>query len=298
MKPVVEHETVLSALSALFPAPHAVETVSEGEESQVFAFRSGSESFICRVNRSALPFEKDLYCWNQFGSEDLPIPEIISISHLEDHSICVSRRADGCTLQDLPDTTLPSIVNAVAHALTAIAQAPVGDTTGAGSFDASGNGQHKTWADHISSIGDAHRYDWHGLRHLVPRSWVDRHMRFILDWLPHSPEIRALVHGDFGSNNVLTDGKAITGIIDWSEAMIGDPRYDIANIFFWRPWLACMEAQAKYFERQPHWKATDASAVSCYQVRIGLAQVYEAALQGDEKDMRWAMARCDAITGA
>jgi aminoglycoside phosphotransferase (APT) family kinase protein len=39
------------------------------------------------------------------------------------------------------------------------------------------------------------------------------------------------VHGDFGSNNVLADGEHITGVVDWSEAMIGDPLYDVANIF-------------------------------------------------------------------
>ncbi|WP_439897592.1 phosphotransferase, partial [Escherichia coli] len=57
----------------------------------------------------------------------------------------------------------------------------------------------------------------------------------------HCPNVRALVHADFGSNNVLTDGHRITGVIDWSEAMYGDPLYDIANILFWRPWLDCME---------------------------------------------------------
>ncbi len=39
------------------------------------------------------------------------------------------------------------------------------------------------------------------------------------------------MHGDFGSNNVLADGTVTTGVIDWGEAMFGDPRYDIANIF-------------------------------------------------------------------
>src|SRR5699024_2408647 len=59
-----------------------------------------------------------------------------------------------------------------------------------------------------------------------------------------------LVHADFGSNNVLTDNGRITAVIDWSEAMFGDSQYEVANIFFWRPWLACMEQQTRYFERR------------------------------------------------
>ncbi len=297
MKPIMKYETILSTLSERFPSIHSVEPVSEGEESHAFAFQNGGEPFICRVNHSAASFEKDRYCWRQFGSDALPIPEIISIHHSEGYAICVSRRARGCTLQDLPASALPAIVKAVSATMVTMAQAPLSDAAGFGCFDASGKGQHPTWADHIGSIADPHRYDWHALRNLVPRRWVEQHMRLILDWIPHCPEVRALVHGDFGSNNVLTDGAVITGVIDWSEAMFGDPRYDIANIFFWRPWLACMEAQASHFERRPLWMAANASALTCYQVRIGLQQVYETALQGDEQDMHWAMARCDAIAG-
>ena len=37
-----------------------------------------------------------------------------------------------------------------------------------------------------------------------------------------------LVHNDFADWNLLTDGKAITGILDWDECVAGDPVSDIA----------------------------------------------------------------------
>ena len=39
-----------------------------------------------------------------------------------------------------------------------------------------------------------------------------------------------LLHGDLGSHNVLTDGDRLLGLIDWEDALAGDPVYDVA---FW-----------------------------------------------------------------
>ncbi len=39
-----------------------------------------------------------------------------------------------------------------------------------------------------------------------------------------------LLHGDLGSHNVLSDGDRVLGLIDWEDAVAGDPVYDVA---FW-----------------------------------------------------------------
>jgi fructosamine-3-kinase len=39
-----------------------------------------------------------------------------------------------------------------------------------------------------------------------------------------------LLHGDLGNHNVLTDGDRLLGLIDWEDAVAGDPVYDVA---FW-----------------------------------------------------------------
>ncbi len=41
----------------------------------------------------------------------------------------------------------------------------------------------------------------------------------------------ALVHGDLGPEHILVDGDRVTGVLDWSEAHVGDPALDFA-------WLA------------------------------------------------------------
>jgi aminoglycoside phosphotransferase (APT) family kinase protein len=37
-----------------------------------------------------------------------------------------------------------------------------------------------------------------------------------------------LLHGDLGAHNVLSDGERLTALIDWEDALCGDPIFDIA----------------------------------------------------------------------
>ena len=43
-----------------------------------------------------------------------------------------------------------------------------------------------------------------------------------------------LVHGDFAAEHVLLDADgSVSGVIDWSDAMLGDPALDLAGLFHW-----------------------------------------------------------------
>lgn len=44
----------------------------------------------------------------------------------------------------------------------------------------------------------------------------------------------AIVHGDLIIHNLLTDGKNLTGILDWELSLFGDPDYDIARLFYYQ----------------------------------------------------------------
>ncbi len=50
---------------------------------------------------------------------------------------------------------------------------------------------------------------------------------------PDDGEI-TLVHGDLIIHNLLTDGKKLTGIIDWELALFGDADYDLFRIFYYQ----------------------------------------------------------------
>jgi len=43
-----------------------------------------------------------------------------------------------------------------------------------------------------------------------------------------------LVHGDLIIHNLLTDGKNLTGVIDWELALFGDPDYDLFRLLYYQ----------------------------------------------------------------
>ncbi|SFS64623.1 aminoglycoside phosphotransferase family protein [Paenibacillus sp. BC26] len=296
MKPQLTPTSIMTAVVRDVGDLSWWEPVAEGEESQAFAIRYGGGEYILRVNRSAEGFRKDEYCYRHFASADLPIPEIITIGELDDaYAYCISRRVPGVTLQDMNSSDMLSAAVPVMKALEAMSSAKMEGTDGYGPFNENGMGRFGKWRDFIRSITESSSYDWDAVKPCLNVRQIESYMQVIEAFAPHCPEVRQLVHGDFGSNNVLTKGGRITGVIDWSEAMIGDPLYDIANIFFWRTWLECMEVQAQYIQEQHQEVMQQYEVLRCYQLRIGLDVIYSSARDRDEEVLAWAMERCDQV---
>lgn len=52
-------------------------------------------------------------------------------------------------------------------------------------------------------------------------------MRWLRDHRP-APGALAICHGDFHPQNLLSDGRGITAVLDWPNALVADPAYDVA----------------------------------------------------------------------
>lgn len=285
-----------AALRRRRPGARGFTPLAEGEESQAFGFAQEGERFVLRIHPCSEDFEKDAFVQRRFAGPALPIPQIVEIGRFDAaHAFCISRRAPGRTLQDLSPAELPPVLAPVADVMAAIAACPLDGTEGFGRFDARGVGAHARWQDFLA---EAARWDWAVVRDAGHRARIAGWIDAVRAAAPHCGNTRALVHGDFGSNNVLTDGQCITAVIDWSEALFGDPQYELANILFWRPWLDCMEQQARFFEAAPSLPRRDAARLRCYQLRIGLAQLHDSARRGEAGDFHWAFERCAQCAGA
>lgn len=269
----------------------------EGEESQAFEFTRHGLGFVARIGPSGEAFRKEALAHAKFNSPGVPVPEVVAIAPIGGELfLCVSRRAAGVTLEDLDAGSLRRIAGPVADLMNSIAASPVDWMCGFGVFDASGNASDVSWRGFLSGIADRARYDWS----YAERAGVDlREIEPLLDRLcelsTFCPETRQLIHGDFGSNNVLTNRDGITAAVDWSEAAIGDGLYDVANVFFWRTWLLCMEIQAQHLETRlstlPNWR----ERLLCYQLRIGLAEIFGNAVLNRPGRAAWALQRCREI---
>lgn len=82
--------------------------------------------------------------------------------------------------------------------------------------------------------------------------------------LPESQNKTALLHGDFWPGNSLWQDGRLTAVIDWEDAMLGDPLIDLAQSRSEIVWIFGLEAMANftsYYQQQvsldytalPHW---------------------------------------------
>lgn len=294
-KPQIEADALKALLDKDFDGISALWPLVEGEESAAHAFDASAGRFVVRVNGAAAGFEKDRLAHERFDGPALPVPEVLLIAPTGAGSwYCVSRRLAGDTLQALPIGAAFEHGAAVGKLLDALAAHELGTEPGAGPFDAVGNRAFARWADFVGDVG---QWDWTALS-ASQRDDASRLADRVCRMAVALPDCRRLVHGDFGSNNVLVEAGAITGLIDWSEAMIGDPLYDLANIFFWRPWLDCMEQQCRFVEQHEPWRIEAHDSLACYQIRIGLEVLQNALMETDARMADWALARCLAIAAA
>ncbi len=63
------------------------------------------------------------------------------------------------------------------------------------------------------------------------------------------PTGRALLHGDFWLGNLLWQGDKLSGIIDWEDAMLGDPLADLGKSRLEMLWALGEQAMAEYSAR-------------------------------------------------
>ena len=294
-KPDIDDADIAKFLSDIFTDIRRTTPVSEGMESKALAFRDGHDDYVLRINRGNEGFLKDAYAHTHFASEHLPIPEVIRIGEFDKgFAYCISRRAPGRTLQDFPEEELSRLVQPVAATMRQIANADISNMRGYGPFGSDGVGRYESWRAFLVGIADPSHRDWSKFDGAIDRQRLSTYLRLLLRWAEHCPETRSLVHADFGSNNVLAAKGEITAVIDWSEAMIGDPLYDVANIFFWRSWLPCMEHQANYLQQQSRALASS-TALRCYQLHIGLHHLHECLVAGLTDDVAWTIARCEQL---
>ncbi|MBJ3785207.1 aminoglycoside phosphotransferase family protein [Devosia sediminis] len=290
-KPPVDPTALWALLRATFPDMSPLEALNEGEDSRAFAFQAGNTGYVVRINASAAGFEKDRLAFAQFFSSAVPVPEVVQIARLGTEAwLCVSARLPGMTLQALPRGGAFAYGEALGGVMDAMAATPV-NGTGAGPLGADGNGCFSTWPDFIADVS---RWTWEGLAE-ADQAFAAQVVSDAERMAHALPDRRQLVHGDFGSNNVLVGDGRVTGVIDWSEAMLGDPLYDLANLLFWRPWLDCMEQQCRYFEIHQPERLRERDTLLTYQLRIGLQTLHDAMRDGDGDMMRWTVQRCADI---
>ena len=88
----------------------------------------------------------------------------------------------------------------------------------------------------MEQLGEARAMTFDGIldqleQHVIGQS-LDG-LRGVMSWLrerrPPPPERTVICHGDFHPQNVLMARSTVTGVIDWPNAAVADPAYDVAG---------------------------------------------------------------------
>lgn len=139
-----------------------------------------------------------------------PEPEIVQEEPLRvRHRLLVGEPID-------PDQ--PTMGRVLGTLLRALHDAPVADAVRHGAQDA--DTSHRQLADEI----DRMRRD---VLPLLDGSLAEAG-RWLLDSCAAPPTTASLVHGDLGPAHILVADGSVAGVIDWTDAHIGDPALDLA----------------------------------------------------------------------
>lgn len=298
-KPNLSPPQVSELLRSAHPDPVTrLESLPEGEDSQVFRFEARDQWYVLRIRSSREGFLKDAYAAAHFASAALAIPPVHRIGTVGDKlAYCISAYVPGTTLQDLEardlDATLPHVL--ALH--ETLAQVNICDTTGYGVFDTHGTGPAPSWAAWLVTTVAGPEVNWAAVLDggAVPVRLIreaEDHFRGLVDRVPTE---RNLFHGDFGSNNLLARDHQVVGVLDWDRAGYGDWLFDVAAAYYWRPHLLCMDRAAQAYER--HWAHLPRYRVriQCYQLRLALGEIYAQAQTCQGPWLDWHLRRCQDI---
>ena len=194
---------------------------------------------LMEQDRSLL-LDKWAQCWLAEAGADVLAPKVHLVRFQSDGApfdLAIIELAGGSPLRDLGDALLDDNPDVVAAIGAALRRTHAVEGSGAGPIDVMDEeasprprGVHQHFSayidvclrEHIAACVQAEFVD-SGLAERIERLFM--RMRPALSGRP-----LRLLHGDPGIHNICWDphGRSVTALIDWEDALVGDPLFDIA----------------------------------------------------------------------
>lgn len=272
-----------------------VQTIADGEESQAFFFSNGGQEYILRVSsHTDNGFRKDKYAHEVLNSPQIPVPKILEVGSIKRGLyFAISERAVGKTLDKFSKEEIKELMPRIIASVEAMhAHEPMGE--GYGQWDLMGKGYAKTWREVLEDslnqddeeTKSAEFYD------AEFQSRLREDIKLLFD---DCPEERRLIHDDYGFNNALSDGKNITGLIDWEHGAYGDPIRDIAWLDFWGEEHGFAEAFKSYYIENDILPDNFDKRLVCYKLMVGLSSTGFFARSRQENSYNFSKSRVNNI---
>ncbi|MBR0750595.1 aminoglycoside phosphotransferase family protein [Bradyrhizobium jicamae] len=243
----------LRELAAQLGFDGPVTPLAAGSFHVVHGLRRGEEKFVVRstlpgvfTEDRALRFEGLVRSWMAPVGHAALVPRTERVQFQGDgvpFDFAILGFAEGAVLRDLGDAVLdaqPNYLRTLGAALHAIHDV---EGHGAGLLDCKGKaeqpptGVHDDWRAYQALLFEPH------LRTCRDAGFVDAAMsdRIVRLFETMQPALRnrplRLLHGDLGPHNICVDPvtQKVTAVLDWEDALIGDPLFDVAMVSSFQP---------------------------------------------------------------
>lgn len=212
-----------------------------GETNEVYDVKTkGGQEVIIRVSHEEdETFEKEQWAIEQCQTVGVPVPNVLLVEDVTTdgkfRSICVLEKLRGEPLMKRvrEKTISPEEVEAVLKETGRLLARVHGiEAKKFGKIDETGTGSVDSWEDYIlrrtSPESEAR------VQAVARKIEIDpKNITKATDILRQHTDVYAkteprLLHGDLGHEHIFIDGINITGIIDWGNALSGDPIHDFA----------------------------------------------------------------------
>ena len=266
-----------------------------GEWSRAYALRLDGRDVVVRFGPYREDFEKDRVM-AAYSCTALPIPEVLEVGAAPRGFYCVSARVPGESLEGLDLPGVKSALPDLLETLEALRAVDIGGTQGFGYWSPNGRGENGSWAEALLAVADqgGRIAGWRDrLEVMAPglARTFDRGVETLRRLAPKLPDLRHIVHGDILGNVLVDEGK-LRGVIDWGNAMYGDPLYDIAWLLYWWPWFPAWQDLDLAALLDRHWQthggppALAEDRLRCCLIQIGLSHVAYCAFKGRREDLK------------
>ncbi len=242
-------------------------TLKGGERSQAFSFSTYKGSFVLRIAKEHRDdFEKDSYAYNNFASHYIPIPKILRIGKFSNYKFAISEKLGGKMLVEFADDEVTKLLPSITTSLDSIHNSRTDIGNKYGVWDKDGLAKQNSWEEVILEYFNEKNKNWNEEfgNTFYDRTFFNNLYSKAERLTKYVPNRHDLLHGDYGFDNVLSDGKIVTGVLDWGSAKYGDFLYDIARLIYWGQRIDYEGFFKKHYkgnsEAEEHWD----EKIACY----------------------------------